>query len=161
MRYAIRMSIFVGFMTVCRVVLPAQKAVRDESPAITIRVMNSKTGRPLKNVNVTLEDTTGRFLKNAHGKIVAGTTNNLGEVILKLSSPVPERLTVFYVGGGTCELGQCSTRTFPTAEILKVGVIASNCSDPKSPYKGSPRAGELVIFGTPFSRTECMMLEMP
>jgi len=82
--------------------------------------MNSKTGRPLNNVNVTLEDTTGRFLKDAHGKIVAGTTNKLGEVILKLSSPVPERLTVFYVGGGTCELGQCSTRTFPTAEILKV-----------------------------------------
>ncbi len=161
MRYAMRMSVFVGIMTVCRLVLPAQQTVRDESPAITIRVINSKTGRPLKDVNVTLEDTTGRFLKDAHGKVVAGTTNKLGEVILKLPSLVPERLTVFYVGGRTCELGQCSTRTFPTAEILKVGVIASNCSDPKSPYKVSPKAGELVIFGTPFSSSQCTMLEMP
>ena len=159
MKYGLRLLVCLGFATVPQL-LPPASSLGETGSAITIRVINSKTGKPLKNINIVLEDSAGNFLKDDKGKVVAGTTNKLGEVFLYLPSPVPERLGVFYTGGNTCELGQCP-QIFTTAEILKTGIIGSTCSVPKHTYNVSPRPGELVIFGTPFSWWQCVLLEMP
>jgi hypothetical protein len=51
-------------------------------------------------------------------------------------------------------------KTFETAAILNTGVVGK-CSGLKHPYNASPKPGELVIFGTPWSVWQCLMLEMP
>ncbi len=158
----IRLLVCLAIMIVPQLSLSAP-GPREASGIITIRVINSKTGKPLNKVSVTVEDTAGHFVKDEKGKVVTGITNKLGEVALRLPSPVPERLRVFYSGGGTCELMQCSSsETFATTEVLKTGIVATNrCSGPNDIYNVSPRPGELVIFGKPFSGRECTMLEMP
>jgi len=69
---------------------------------------------------------------------------------------------VFYAGGA-CELAQCSSsETFATAEILKTGVVAkNNCPGGNAQHEVTANPGELVIFGKPWTRWQCMMLEIP
>lgn len=152
----------VGIAVLSLLVLPTASAADTGDRAITVRVINSKNGRPLKNVSVALTGPAGGFLKNNDGKVLDGITNKLGEVTLELPPPVPDRVGVFYTGGGTCELLQCSSsETFAVVKIMKVGIVATNCSKAKAPYKRVATPGELVIFAKPYTGWQCVMQEIP
>lgn len=140
------------------------KPLTDEGTRIKICVINSKNGKPLKNVSISLNGPTGQFLKDDQGKIVTGTTDKLGEVTLQLPSSLPEKVGLFYAGGGACQLVQCSSsQTYRVREILETGLIAGDtCSVGK--IKSStppPKPGELIIFAKPYSGWQCAMQEVP
>lgn len=163
-RHCLKLIRGVGIAVVATFFLLTANAADTDSHTVTIRVINSKSGKPLKNVFVSLTGPAGGFLKNHDGKVVAGTTNKLGEVTLEIPSPVSERLGVSYTGGGTCQLIQCSrAQTYGIAEILKTGMVGINKCSParKRQYDLVPKPGELIIFAKPYSGWQCAMQEIP
>lgn len=163
-KHPLRLIVGVVIAVLATSLLSSAIATDTDSRTVTVRVINSKNGKRLKNVFVALTGPAGGFIKNHDGKVVAGTTNKLGEVTLELPPPVWERLGVSYTGGGTCHLVQCSrAQTYGIAEILKTGTVAINkCSSAlKHQYNVVPKPGELIIFAEPYTGWQCAMQEVP
>jgi hypothetical protein len=131
---------------------------------ITVRILDSKSGKPLKKLLVILwsselskDHTPPRFL-TPDVVLSNATSDARGVVIFDLLDPVPERLGFSYSGPdlGVCTLGV----EFSTAEILKTGVIAKGgCRG--LPGVGPPKPGEIVLFGHPVPLWQLMLRELP
>lgn len=134
--------------------------------SVTVRVLNAKTGRPLKGVGVFLVDS-NRTAGKADPAAGAphGLSSSDGAVALRLPVPTPEKILVWY-SGGQCGLAQCSYNNgapFSTADILKTGVVAPNgcLKGRNTPYSVVAKPGEIVIFGAPLSWWDCVKREIP
>jgi hypothetical protein len=135
-------------------------------PLMRVRVLNARSGKPLKGVGVFIVDSTKTTgTKDPAAGAPHGVSDAEGVVVLTLPMLPPDKVFVWY-SGGQCGLAQCSYKKgapLSTAEILKAGVVAPDyCFGGRHVgSKVSARPGELVIFAAPLRSWECMAREIP
>jgi hypothetical protein len=146
--------------SVCLVVLvvitAGHSVASSETSHLSVRILNAKSGSPIKGVSV------GISITNEKGRSVGlsdAVTNDEGVATFGLSDPAPERIEITFSPN---ELGYCSDRAFPTAQILKTGLVARyTCDDGKLKWSANPKPGELVIFTKHVTFWERMRREIP
>ncbi len=123
---------------------------------ITVRLLDANNGKPLKGVSL------GFLVWEGKGRAVElsnAITNADGRIVLRLPSPVPERVGITYSPN---EVRSCSDEAFPTVQILKTGIVAEyKCDDGKLKRFPTRTAGELVIFTRRVSLLERLRREIP
>lgn len=104
----------------------------------------------------------GLSITNEKGRSVGlsdTVTNGEGVATFDLNDPAPERIEIIF---SPDELGYCSDRAFPTAQILKAGLVARyTCHDGRLKWSANPKPGELVIFTKHVTLWERMRREIP
>jgi hypothetical protein len=109
-----------------------------DTNCISVRVLNSKNGNPVKGVQVTFEYNMGK------GKVNVEKTNKWGTASDCISGPVPETFRLaFYEFDGPVEGG-----VFRTEAVMTQGVVESYSSQgTKFKFTENPKPGEVVVFG--------------
>jgi hypothetical protein len=145
------------------VALPAIGQTGQTGSFITVLVLSTKNGKPLKGVIVTLSDPSKKLNKYQATTIAHAQTNRDGVAVLELPGVIPEEVMAYIAGGPCGSVAECSLGvSFSTFEIIKRGIVASMCVSGKTmPYTVTPKPGELVIFGAPLTRKDCAAREIP
>jgi len=123
---------------------------------LSVRILDAKSGKPIKRVSVGLSVTNEKGRSVGLSDVV---TNGEGVAAFDLAEPAPERIEITYSPN---ELWNCSDIAFPTAQILKTGVVARyTCDDGKLKWPATAKPGELLIFSKRFTLWERMRREIP
>jgi hypothetical protein len=128
--------------------------------AITIRLLDFKSGKPIKklNVDVTLWNGQSTGVLASGITIIAETrakTDEHGSLVVKVPDPAPEHISIF-----TPDLAQPSTPRISPGDVLKAGVVV--------PYRHgnyqlgvTAQAGEIVILNHKLTAADRMRQELP
>ena len=128
--------------------------------AITIRFLDFKSGKPIKNlsVDVTLWDGKSTGASVSDRTTISETsvkTDDHGSLIVKIPDPAPEHISIF-----TLDLVQPSTPRISPGDVLKAGVVV--------PYRHAnyqpgvmAQAGEIVILNRKLTAADRMRRELP
>jgi hypothetical protein len=135
--------------------------------AITVRVINAVSGKPISGVTIGLSTwNTDESPVPAH-KLVSRSsfqaTDKNGEVVFPVPEPPPNYVAVDYL---TTQLRGCSTRVFRLAEALRSGIVA-DYNPQKRKWCGKLKAGEsakpgvIVIFDRRLTLWDRLLQEIP
>lgn len=129
-------------------------SLAQKGPSITVRVLNSENGKPLKGVLLLVDAPSNEPRSPQYRLLADARTNANGVAIVHLRKPIPE----IFISYGDADVGRCTPwSAFITEEILKTGVVGANtCSDGKFQYTVAPKPGKLVLFGKKWSWWERM-----
>lgn len=122
----------------------SQNASPADGPHIQVLILNSKSGKPVKNVWVGLRPETG------NGEMSwpqSARSNSQGIAEFYFVDAIPENVTVLF---DASEFASCSDRRFLTEQIIKNGIVARNFAVAEKLYASHPPlAGQLVVYGRP------------
>lgn len=109
----------------------------EQAIAIRVRIMDSRTHRPLKRrkVQITFSGMDGRRYFNA--LVMIGHSGPDGVVVFEVKRPIPPRMEIVDLAGYPCSRPE----DFVTREILENGVVAH------WPRRGIPKADEWCTPG--------------
>ena len=107
---------------------------------LSVRALDSKKGKPLKNLSITI-----RLRRPWISNEKTATTDSTGIARFCLSDPVPTYLRLSLDGKF---LQSCSGYTFKTDLILTTGYLApgTQCEDGSFEFTENAKPGELVIL---------------
>ena len=124
--------------------------------SISVRVLDSETGKPLKGIWVPLSELSEKYKPK---KVLNAKTNSRGIAEFQLPEPLPERIEFSF---GPDEFASCSEVQFAIDQILKTGVVAGNrCATSKPKSSARAAKGELVIFGKRITLWQRILREIP
>ena len=117
---------------------------------IRVRVLDYKTGRPLKghHIAIWLSDSAGQIQLHKSEKLTQSTLSD-GGAIFNVKEPLPPKMTI---DTDSLQDWNCAaTWRVATSEILQRGIVGQHtpdaeCSEKKSPPAMSPTPGEVVIY---------------
>src|SRR5581483_3915032 len=121
---------------------------------ISVRVIDAKTGAPLKGIWLGLS----AWRPDGLELPIHSQTDAHGLASFPLPEPTPE---IVELHPDFTEIGWCSDLGFPTDRILKNGVVAKLRCDYGTKWSGSLNPGELVVFAHHLSLWERMRVEIP
>jgi len=151
---AMSMSLVVAYLL--SMALPTAVVGADVQHAITLRIVNAKTGKPIEKVSASMV----KWTKEGQVEVLSqGSTNRDGLIVFHLAEPLPERIGFDFSPN---ELKYCSDLAFSAVEIVNAGVLAQNkcgTGDSKSPFRR--KAGEITLFANKVSLRERIRRELP
>jgi hypothetical protein len=121
------------------------------SQEVTVRVVNGKSGKPMKGRGVDLSAQDARLYPRAGGNLGPFKEGNTGrDGTVRLSVPPPRPSSLFVGVGVPSEVIYCGSTppSFPLEEVMKSGVISENSCDPSGKIRArfKPEPGEILIF---------------
>jgi hypothetical protein len=124
--------------------------------AISLRIVDARTGKPIRKVSATLI----KWSKDGQvEQLSTATTNTAGLAVFHLAIPLPDRIGFDFVPD---ELKYCSDLAFSTKEILNAGVLGQNkCQSVGPKLSFGRKAGEITLFAKKVSLSERMRRELP
>jgi hypothetical protein len=158
----------VCVLLLCSLRVPAFSQAVSEA-AIKVMLMDAQSGKPLRNVPLTLESwngpPNGAPDNPAPRGIIQTHTDTMGRVSFRLSNPIPKY--VGFIGLGYPNFRNCSPTVFSVNDALKVGVVApfseskEQCGKLNARTQISPKAGEIIIYERPLTRGDWFRQELP
>jgi hypothetical protein len=126
--------------------------------AITIRFLDFKSGKPVKNLSVIVTLWNGKSTMDVSGMTniseTRARTDDHGSLVVRVPDPTPEHISVF-----TPDLAQAVTQVSPR-DVLKAGaVIPYRRGRNKSDVTAA--AGEIVILNHKLTVADRMRQELP
>jgi hypothetical protein len=126
--------------------------------AITVRFLDFKSGKPIKNLSVIVTLWNEKSAGNVSGvRNISETrskTDDHGSLTVKVPDPMPEHISVF-----TPDLVQAVTQLSP-GDVLKAGVIVPYSRE-RNKSDMTAQAGEMVILNHKLTAADRMRQEVP
>jgi hypothetical protein len=142
-------------------------ASRTSDAEFTVRLIDARSGKPLKRVTVRMFAWNGEWSYDPKRPSVKRTKLNAitdaeGRALFRLSQPLPEHIGFLFLAPDDFA-GCCCRQNFSPEEVRQSGVVAdydqSKCGGLKS--TASPKPGEIVIFEKKLTKWEKMRREIP
>ena len=132
---------------------------------VNLRLMDARSGRPLKGIKVEIFTWVGEARTKAEGqktKRVKGqaVTDEDGRTTFQLPEPLPQHMGFLLVPPD--DFGGCWGQDFSPEEVLRSGTVANfapKCG--KLKWQASAKPGEVVIFEKKLTSWEKMRREIP
>jgi hypothetical protein len=123
---------------------------------IAVLVLNAKTGKPVKDLSVTLKATR----QNGEGNWPQSVrSNSQGIAEFSLVEPLPDRVALVF------EMNifvSCSDSGFSTERILSRGAVSGDMCTPAAVYSTHPPIpGQIVVYGRALSTWDRMCQAVP
>ncbi len=159
-------QVFLGALFVPLFLLTTGQSVLSDTD-FTVRLINARSGKPLKDVAVTISAWNGEWKydpkkPSAKKTKIHATTDAEGRALFRLAQPLPEHIGFLLVPPDDFA-GCCCGQNLSPEKVLQSGAIAdydqSKCGDLKS--KVVPKPGEIVIFEKKLTALERMRREIP
>jgi hypothetical protein len=157
----------LGFVSIPKVallgcVLFLLAPLRASAQDLTIRVIDARSGKPLRRVDVAVVSWNGPPTSPKDKLAMDGTTDSEGRVLFRL--PQPLRAHIGFEVGDPWDLAGCwHVRGASPEAVLRYGLVAdyneSKCG--KSKVKVSARPGEVIIVERKLTTWEKMRRELP
>jgi hypothetical protein len=130
----------LAFAFVC-VFAAASNCSAQSANCISVRALNSKSGKPLRNVSITMDASTP---KDPMINQLEARTDSSGVARFCLTEPASNWLGLSF----DAKFDSCSGSSFITAVIRDTGYLASNtqCEGRTFKFTEKPKPGELVIL---------------
>jgi hypothetical protein len=136
---------------------------------ITLRLIDSKSGKPLSKVPVTIESWDGPPREPATNPFPRGTvrtsTDKDGRISFSLRDPTPQ--FVGFLGLNAPAFRTCTPFVFSVTDAMANGTIApfyedkTGCGKLITQNRPSPKPGEIVVYQRVFSRRDWLRQEIP
>jgi len=161
-----RRQIFLGAIFVALLLLTIGQSGSSDTD-FTVRLINARSGKPLKEVTVTISAWNGEWKydpkkPSAKKTTIDATTDAEGRALFRLAQPLPEHIGFLLVPPDDFA-GCCRRQNFSPEKVLQSGAVAdydqSKCGELKS--KAVPKPGETVIFEKKLTVWEKMGREIP
>jgi hypothetical protein len=146
-------------LSLSAVLLFAPLALRGQTQqAITVRFLDFKSGKPIKNLSVIVTLWNGKSTMDVSGMTniseTRARTDDHGSLMVKVPDPTPEHISVF-----TPDLVQAVTQLSPSDVLKAGGVVPYRRGRNKSDV--TAQAAEIVILNHKLTAADRMRQEIP